>query len=43
MAKWSRWVLVGALIALPTIGYGVTKARARAHCPIKAGCHCTKK
>ena len=34
MSKWTKWILVAALIAAPTLGYAVTKYRAHhAGCP----------
>jgi hypothetical protein len=37
MSKWTKWILVGALILAPTLGYAVTKYRAHHGCT-KGGC-----
>jgi len=42
MKSWIKWVLVGALIALPAAGFAITKYHARAHCPATPGCPCAK-
>ena len=41
MKSWIKWVLVGAVVALPVAGFAVTKYRA--HCPATPGCPCEKK
>ncbi|MDB4970191.1 MAG: hypothetical protein JWN44_5880 [Myxococcales bacterium] len=38
MNRFPRWLLIAALIAVPALGYGVTKYRAGGHCAGKAGC-----
>jgi hypothetical protein len=32
MSKWNKWILVGVLIAVPTLGYAVTSYRAHHAC-----------
>jgi len=34
----SKWVLVGLLIAAPTVGFAVTKYRAHRACPVTPDC-----
>lgn len=43
MAKWMKWTLVAALVAVPALGFAVTKYQARSHCPITPDCPCHKK
>ena len=41
MSKWTKRLLVAAMIALPTLGFAVTKYRAHhKSCPAKAGHPC---
>jgi hypothetical protein len=42
MPRWTKWLLVAALIAVPTIGFAVTKYRAHKSCPITPDCPCAK-
>jgi hypothetical protein len=42
MPKWTKWLLVAALIAAPTIGFAVTKYRAHKGCPVTPDCPCDK-
>jgi hypothetical protein len=32
MSKWTKWILVGVLVAAPTLGFAVTKYRAQHAC-----------
>ena len=32
MKSWMKWVLAGALVAVPALGFAITKYHARAHC-----------
>ena len=41
MNRWTRWILIGALVAAPTLGYAITKYRA--HAAARPGCHCPHK
>lgn len=43
MVKWTKWALIGAMVALPAAGFAYTKYQARAHCPITPDCPCEKK
>jgi hypothetical protein len=39
MPRWTKWVVIGALIAIPTLGFGVTKYRSHHRsCPVKGDC-----
>jgi hypothetical protein len=40
MSNWTKWLLVAALIAVPTVGYGVAKHRAHRACPVSPDCPC---
>ena len=41
MSKWTKWILVGAMIAVPTLGLAVTKYRAHHRtCPASPGHAC---
>lgn len=42
MSKWTKWILVSAMIAVPTLGFAVTKYRAHHHkaCPASPGHPC---
>lgn len=41
MSKLAKWVLIGAMILVPTVGFAVTKYRAQHEsCPAKPGCPC---
>jgi hypothetical protein len=43
MSKWTKWLLVGVMIAAPTLGLAVTKYRAHHKaCPARPGCPCDK-
>jgi hypothetical protein len=41
MSKWTKRFLIAAMIAVPTLGYAVTKYRKHhKSCPVKAGHPC---
>lgn len=41
MSKLAKWVLIGALVAVPTLGFAVTKYRAHHRsCPVAPDCPC---
>lgn len=43
MSKWMKWCLVAAMIAVPTLGFAVTKYRAHHRaCPVSPDCPCEK-
>lgn len=44
MSQWTKWIAVAVLVALPTVGYAVTKYRAHHRaCPVSPDCPCAKK
>ena len=39
MSRWAKWTAVALLVALPTIGFAVTRYRAHhPSCSMKSGC-----
>lgn len=42
MSKLAKWVLVATLLAIPTVGFAVTKYRAHKACPVSPDCPCEK-
>lgn len=41
MPKWAKWILIGAMVIVPTAGFAVTKYRAHHRvCPISPDCPC---
>jgi hypothetical protein len=41
MSKWTKWIAVAVLVAVPTVGFAVTKYRAHHRaCPISPACPC---
>lgn len=44
MSKWTKWIAVTVIVALPTVGYAVTKYRAHHRaCPASPACPCANK